>query len=127
MSLIKMDFYHLIQIQSLVYAMVVAVICISAVKLRISEPGYHRPYKIFNSDALWLVVIVAAGPTLLSLYIVVTVVISNWTYGVVLVGLWLLCLIWHGICGFRRELEDMGGYERSFLINDGKQPTHGSF
>lgn len=106
-SLTQLSFSSLIQLQSLVYGVVVIVICSSAIKLRISDRHKSRPYKILNSDSLLVVSLVAVGPILLSLYIIVTVCMANWIYAALAIMLWLLFFIWHGLCGIRNEWNAM--------------------
>jgi amino acid transporter len=118
MCLIRLSFDSLIQLQSLVYGVVVIVICSSVIKLRISQPERHRPYKLLNTDRLPIVILVAMGPICLSFYIIATVCIGDWAYGVALLLIWLLLFVWHGLCSIRKEFNEIEEDEvRKGLVN----------
>jgi len=119
-GLLTISFISLVEIQLLVYSIIVIVVCVCFVTLRIVEKGKNltRPYKVLNSDSIYVAVLVAAGPITLSLYTIIGTAFQNWTYALCILLLWLLMAIWHKICGIRRELSDGYSINKSTPFDD---------
>jgi len=113
----SLDFLFLVKLNNIFYGILIIFICLSAVKLRYSEPGRNirRPFKIAEDNAL--VILAVIWPIFICVYLIVDAWMSDWRLAVIsgsiiiiLFILWAILLVWKKYKGqqpveFKDEVE----------------------
>jgi len=99
----SLSFMFLLQLNNILYGVLIIFICCSVVRLRYTEVGKNlkRPFKVAEDNLM--VVLVVLWPIIICLYIIVDALLTDWRLGLVAMGLVGLLVILYLWCAWRRK------------------------